>query len=245
MDNNKILKVKDLQDLSIDTLINAYKNGYRIESTKYRDLSLSINKLATCPTSIVQGTSKTITITPSGGTPPYTLEFIVDNITKAGYTFTGLTGQKIFTYIFNESIGNHTYSTKITDSCIGGGKVITDVPCTINITAPSVIYTRTVSIKEGLGTVDIYVNGILKGTATPSSPVTTTLVIGDVYRRVAIPANGYNFIKYCAPADCTGTTYAGIDTSFTLDSTYGLTSESGYYFAPITCSDPSVVMNII
>jgi len=134
--NEKFIELNDLKNISTDTLIKMYKNGYTLKKLN----EIKLNNLATCNiTSVLQGTSRTVTITPIGGTPPYTVEFLVDGSPKPGYTFTNVTGVKSFSYMFGDTIGSHVYSSRVTDSCSGGNKIITDLnPCTINVTSASI-----------------------------------------------------------------------------------------------------------
>lgn len=126
----KNLNVDDIKNISLDTLIEAYRNGYIIEESS----SKKITSLASCPSSIQQGTTKTITITPSGGAPPYKYELIVDGVVV--YMISSATGTQTFNFIFNQSIGIHTYQSRITDSCTNPGpQIISDTPCSINITS--------------------------------------------------------------------------------------------------------------
>jgi uncharacterized protein YjdB len=125
---NKIISTNDLKTLSLDKLIELYKNGYAIEETEVT----KVENLATCSGTIVQGTVKPITMTPSSGTPPYRLDFYVDGVSNGSWT--GITGPQTFNHTFNESLGTHTYSVKVTDSC-STPQTNTD-QCSINITAP-------------------------------------------------------------------------------------------------------------
>lgn len=158
---NKVLKVADLQGLSTEMLVEAFKNGYKIEeslnieSTKAKtkddlnsnlDLNLESNldilnvkmqSLASCPASIVKGTVQTITINASGGIPPYTVTFLVDGVSAYSSTIAVASGSTSFSWSFNETTGNHTYQAKLVDSCPSGAQTAFDTMCTINITSPA------------------------------------------------------------------------------------------------------------
>ncbi len=124
------ITIQDLSRMPFDEIIGLYKKGYEIPIEKS-----SIKSLATCPSSIVQGTTKSVTITPNGGTPPYKIELLVDG--SSAQTQLGATGAYTFYHTFNESIGSHTFGSRVTDSCAAGAKVYSEPPCTISITAPA------------------------------------------------------------------------------------------------------------
>lgn len=121
---DKLLTLEHMQEMPIDQIVELYRQGYRLEG-----VDGPIKKLSSCTGAIVQGTVKTITMTPSGGTPPYKLDFLVDG-SNAG-SWTGITGAQTFSHTFSEPFGNHTYSVNITDGCIVP-QVNTD-QCTITI----------------------------------------------------------------------------------------------------------------
>ena len=132
---NLTLDINTLDKMHIDEIISLYKQGYRVNEIR----STGIKSLATCTSTIVQGTTKTLTITPSGGTPPYkNVQLLVDGVpvlTLPG-PYQASTPIQI-TYSFPESAGNHTYSSKIEDSCSPASNVAQDAsPCTILITSP-------------------------------------------------------------------------------------------------------------
>ncbi len=131
--NNLRIDVNLLSKLSFEEVISLYKQGYTIDEKKTNQYGLK--SLATCPSSIVQGTTKTLTITPNGGTPPYTkLELLVDGFSVKSL-IGNYTGATSITYNFPESPGNHTYSSRTTDNCNPPKVAIDATPCTINITS--------------------------------------------------------------------------------------------------------------
>ena len=90
---------------------------------------------ATCPTSITQGTSRTITVARDAakpGTPPYTYKWFLDGTEKGTYGPTADTSHT-FSHTFSEAAGSHTIKGKITDSCATAKT--DDESCTINIIA--------------------------------------------------------------------------------------------------------------
>lgn len=102
------------------------------------------------------------------------------------------------------------------------------------------VYVRTISIVSGNGTVEIYVNSVLKGTVTTTSPVTIVVDLGDVIRKKAIASTGYKFLKYCTnPIDCSGAVSTIADDQGTITSTSTIYVENGYYFEVSTCQDPA------
>ena len=116
-----------------DIDINNLKGLIPDNTIKLYELS-SIKSLATCPSLTVQNVNKTITLSPSGGVPPYTLELIIDNISVR--VLSGITGLTTMSYNFPQSIGSHTINARVTDSCIP--PQVTNSPvCTLDIIAPS------------------------------------------------------------------------------------------------------------
>lgn len=140
MELNKLISTDAIKALSLDALIELYKNGYMIEGIDIPADRMNTNiitpktieNLATCTGTIIQGTIKPITVTPSGGTPPYRLDFLIDGSIIS--SLTGVTGAQTFSHTFSESVATHIYSVKVTDSC-STPQINTD-QCSINITAP-------------------------------------------------------------------------------------------------------------
>lgn len=148
-DNNRVLTLEQMKRMSSDEILSYYRNGYRLagcadcEKELYTGLEHSIMGLnpASCPASIVQGTTKTLSLQVTiAGTPPYTIHFIVDGVAKTvAPTWSGST--VTFSYTFNESIGSHTYAAYVTDSCTAGSKSSNTDTCPINIVAPPPVCT--------------------------------------------------------------------------------------------------------
>ncbi len=134
----------------MEEIINVNEIMYRISSNDQLTLEQKndiINQLrqgrtttlspATCPTQIIQGTSKNVTVAvTTAGTPPYTFRFYADTAVKAGpYTGTATETSHIFNgVVFNEALGSHVYKGEIVDSCATGAKTSED-HCSITIVA--------------------------------------------------------------------------------------------------------------
>ncbi len=131
MDN--IRDIKSLRGLIPDKLFES------INKENQRHLSSNIKSLATCTGNVVRNVTRNITITPSGGKPPYTkAELLADGYSVKTMIGT-YTGAISTTYNFPENVGTHTYGTRVTDSCVPP-QVFTETPCTVNVTAPPILY---------------------------------------------------------------------------------------------------------
>jgi len=141
---NKILSLEQMKRMSSDEIANAYRNGYRLSDSPINTgcrtcgdnitgLDLATLNPASCPPSIIQGTTKTLSLTvTTAGTPSYTLKFYVGNVLKtitpawSGNTVT-------WSWIFNEPVGSHVYAAEVTDSCATGIKTSNRDTCTISV----------------------------------------------------------------------------------------------------------------
>lgn len=146
--SNEILNIELLQRLSIDEVINLYKQGYRLSESidnLYEELSLPSLSPATCPTTAIsQNTTKDITVTVSGGQPNYVYKLykgpsggtlslwqqypVTGNIADTSHVFTGMA--------FSDSPGTYTIKGEATDSCSPTAQVQSD-QCNITISAPT------------------------------------------------------------------------------------------------------------
>jgi len=93
-------------------------------------------------------------------------------------------------------------------------------------------YTRTFTVIEGNGKIDIYMNGVFQGTATNTTPyILSTLNLNDTYRWVSIPDSGYIFNKYCwedtDPLSCATIS----DQNSYISDTARITRPIGVYFS--------------
>lgn len=128
----KILKIDDIKNLSLDTLIEAVRNGYEIEKTNSH---YSVTKLATCQTSTKEvGQSTTLSATPSNGTAPYTVNILKDGTVIR--QFTNVAANQTVTHIYtfvSGDVGTHTFSTVAYDSCSSGSKTSNTDQCTVTV----------------------------------------------------------------------------------------------------------------
>jgi len=137
-----------MKRMSIDEIVSAYKNGYGLSCGKCGERGMMGLNPATCPASIPQGTTKTLTMAvTTAGTPPYTPKFYVDGVQKTiSATWDSANNKFTFSWIFNETITSHTYATEIVDSCATGAKTSNRDVCTISIVAPCAIPTVVLTI---------------------------------------------------------------------------------------------------
>lgn len=136
-----ILKLEDMQRMSIDEIIDKYSNGYRLGpsqmSLNIEGIQTCIQTLATCLSTIQQGTTKNIVATlTTPGTPGYVYKLYIDNVLIETYPTTGTTNDtsRTFSHIFNESPGSHTYKTELIDSCTSPGPKTVSDSCPVTIT---------------------------------------------------------------------------------------------------------------
>jgi len=88
---------------------------------------------ATCPASITQGTSHSVTISGTGGVAPYTITFYVNGVARS--TVPNLSSPTTtFNTVFNDPAGSYTVKGEIKDSC-SPQQVVSD-QCTVTIVAP-------------------------------------------------------------------------------------------------------------
>jgi len=96
---------------------------------------------ASCVSSVVQGSTRSITITAGNGIAPYFYTLVVDGTNKVEHTNVQMTSDTVtFNYTFNESVESHTFGSFVKDSCSTPMTSLTDT-CTINITAPCIVST--------------------------------------------------------------------------------------------------------
>ncbi len=141
--NIKTLEVNQMQRMSIDEVLNMYRDGYRLEEIypemdkilpysrrrEYQFMSPAI-----CPTSITKGITKNIKVdVTTPGTPPYT--FKVKRGDTEILTYTGGTTEtsKTWPYTFNEVVGTYTYKGFVIDSCPAGPKTSVEDVCTVMV----------------------------------------------------------------------------------------------------------------
>jgi len=96
---------------------------------------MNINKVSpsvTCPASVKRGETKTFVGVVTGGTPPYSVQFLCDGTVIAGPETVDEGVAATYVHTFNETPGNHTYSMEASDSCPNGAKTCSE-SCTINV----------------------------------------------------------------------------------------------------------------
>lgn len=146
---NKELTLEQMKRMSPDEIMSAYRNGYKLSecNTCGGKNIIGLNP-ATCPISIVQGTTKTLTIAvTTAGTLPYTPKFYVDTVLKTiTTTWDAINNRFTFPWTFSETVASHTYATEVTDSCATGIKTSNRDICTISIVAPCAIPAVTLTI---------------------------------------------------------------------------------------------------
>lgn len=135
---NKVLTIEKIKKMSQEEIIEAYRNGYRLEEKIEKVECTECNttqQLGTvsCPSSIPKGTAKTVILSlTTAGTPPYTYKFYADGALKYTSPSTSDTTHS-FSYTFDETAGSHTYKGEATDNCPTGVKSDSS-QCTITIT---------------------------------------------------------------------------------------------------------------
>jgi hypothetical protein len=143
-ESNKIIKISDLSNHSIDSLVEAYKNGWTLEGiTKIVSENIQDKKTKsltpTCNvTSKTVGQVVTLTATPKGGTAPYSVEF-VKNGTIEIQTFTNVSEGQTLTSkytLVSSDVGSVLFSAAVSDSCPSGSKEVSE-NCTITVNSPS------------------------------------------------------------------------------------------------------------
>lgn len=146
----KILDLEDLKRMSIEEKIEMFKQGYQLY------VKSQIETLAKCPSSIIKGTTKTITLSlPTTGTAPYIYKFYADGTTKHTSPSTNSSTYS-FSYKFDENVGSHAYKGEVTDGCA----ITKSDSCTLIITeapAAAAISPWLIFGTLGIGVVAVYI----------------------------------------------------------------------------------------
>lgn len=149
----KILNLEDLKRMSIEEKIEMFKQGYQLYDKS--DTVSHTETLAQCPSSIIKGTTKTITLSLSTtGTTPYIYKFYADGALKHTSPSTNSSAYS-FSHKFDETVGSHTYKGEVTDGC----PITKSDSCILNITevAPAAISPLLIFGILGVGVAAVYI----------------------------------------------------------------------------------------
>lgn len=154
------LEVNQMHKMSIDDIVNMYRQGYRLEEF-YPNMDkilpysprreYEFMSPATCPTGgIVQkGSTKDIKIevkATNPGTPPYTFKLKRDDTEIYTYTGGAIETSKTFSHTFNEALGTYTYKGFVIDSCPTGAITSNIDSCLVTVTAPANITATAITL---------------------------------------------------------------------------------------------------
>lgn len=191
---DKKLSLDSMKNLSIDEIINLYRQGYILENIDNVDKTFSSLSLlsplelespkigglspANCPsTNVIQGTQKAITIAFSGGVPPYIYHFYRDGNaihTSSSTTTSSYQFSYTFSQINGDTTGPHRYLTNVTDSCPNGSQTSGSDWCDITIQAASTV--GNVTFHTNPSGAHIIIGGVDQGVTT-GSPTDGTFTI--------------------------------------------------------------------
>lgn len=143
----KILSLGRIKNMSIDDMVELYRNGYVLEDVagKFEEEKLPYRGYVipprfgfmslgphVCPSSIQKGTTKSINMSVTGGTPPFIYRLYADDVLKLSAGPKPETSHT-FDYTFDEIVGSHIYKGELVDSCPTGPQTDTS-SCTLDIT---------------------------------------------------------------------------------------------------------------
>lgn len=161
----------------------------------------------TCPSSpINQGSSGNITafITIGTGISPFIYKLYVDGGGPVATSASTPSEYYLFSHIFNETIGPHTYRVDVVDSCIPP-KTVTG-SCTTTIQAALGTITFNVTSAGPLSGVAISVDDVPRGTTDGSGILTVpNLTVGATHTYITTKS-GYNTISSSTVLDTTAKT---------------------------------------
>lgn len=148
------ITVSTMKNLSLDTLIEAYNDVYRIEGTAdihlpiettdlpdlpIKNIEPILEALGICPTATkAVGQTVTLSAITTGGTAPYRVWFYKGGtpLNPNGISNVAEGATASFTYILsNTDGGSQTFSVAITDSCSSGAMTASD-QCDITVAEP-------------------------------------------------------------------------------------------------------------
>lgn len=119
---NNMLDLNQIQMMSLEQKIDAFRNGYRLAdlyNSNISDRYDSIVALASCPSQIVKDTTKPIRVSvATPGTPPYHFYVLKDGNPLYTYDGIGTETSHEFSHTFSDPIGEtHNYKGYVIDSC--------------------------------------------------------------------------------------------------------------------------------
>lgn len=153
--NNKIIKIEDIKNLSLDMMIEAVRNGYAIEGNeplKMEELKNIETLAANCTiTSKKVGQVVTLSASPSGGTAPYRVVFTKNGI-ALGNSFTyvaeGATVTTTYTLVASD-VGSQVFGAYTVDNCLPNALTSSVQSCSVNVTASITLSSNKTTITSG------------------------------------------------------------------------------------------------
>lgn len=232
MHNNiGILEVNQMNKMSIDDIVNMYRQGYRLDEF-YPNMDkilpyspgreYEFMSPASCPTPIIQGTTKTLTIAVTTlGTPPYTAKFYVDGALKTiTATWNSANNSFTFPWTFNETVTNHTYAAEVVDSCTTGAKTSNRDTCTVAISLTAITCQSISNV--GANPPTLTLGGTVRLTATVTPSATTTQEFDVDFKDGTTTLNTTPTVNHIATFDWTPAT----------SKTYSIKAYSGTCISP-------------
>lgn len=164
-------QLENIQMSSLGSLTKPYINNFETKNKNNPNINTgNVLKMgtSTCPsgTQIVEGTTKVVSITPSNGTPPYTVNWKVDGVIVKSFSSVPLGNVQTFNWSFNEPPGNHIYSAEVIDNCPTEAQS-DSTSCVITIEAQTPTPTP-----SGCQNCDITKNYCISGNCVPKNYVT-------------------------------------------------------------------------
>lgn len=137
--NIREIDIYKLSSMPLDQIVSLYNQGYRLnEGFSGRDIKSTgtgIRSLATCNASTkTVGQVISMSAVPTGGTPPYTVNFYKDGvkIDSKSISSSGQTATSQYT-LTSGDVGTHTFSSDAVDSCSTGAKTSSPDSCSVTV----------------------------------------------------------------------------------------------------------------